>query len=55
MWHIHVVEFFIFTDKKEVIKMKKIGQTLRKIVFPFFIAQVILVVFFAGWVYLWIG
>jgi hypothetical protein len=47
--------FTIVVKKKEINKMKKITQALKKFVFPFFIAQLILVVFFAGWVYLWIG
>jgi hypothetical protein len=47
--------FAMVMDKKEAIKMNKITQVLRKFVIPILIAQVIIVVFFAGWLYLWIG
>jgi hypothetical protein len=47
--------FAMVMDKKEVIKMNRITEVLRKFVLPFFIAQVIIVTFFAGWLYLWIG
>ena len=46
--------FSMVVYKKEAIKMNKITEVLRKFVLPFFIVQVIVVAFFAGWLYLWI-